>query len=461
MQGGFGITLDLVGSLDGLTVGQVGAMEANAPIFAVSDASDLSTCQLSPSYDQERFWCLEALRPTKCLFNIQYGYEIQGTLNRDVFTECVRNVASNSESLLSVFRMKDGHLVRRILDSSSVALRQFDSIDVSTGDIKRLAEQERLQPFNLEIGPLVRFCLLEADSRRHVFLLTAHHIVCDARSLEIFLQQTCNEYRSRISGLPFKNFRETHSFAGFVEWERTFVKTQQCREDLKFWGRYLKPTGRDLSQLDHGLHSEKDSTQGSWYSFELQRDSIQGLETLAKQEGATAASVFLSAFTQAIHYQTGEEKLAIGLPVAGRPDARWARTVGLFAHPILLRVDMAGCGCFRDALTRVRVGLRQILPHQNVPFALIAAAAGRNAMFKIVFSFITQKSPDCDVSGLKFVPIDMPMGTTDCDLFLTIVDESDRVRGSLFYKTNRYSHSDISNIVTQYIEIVRGCYRLT
>src|SRR5436853_448059 len=67
---------------------------------------------------------------------------------------------------------------------------------------RRLAALEAQQPFDLARGPLLRTTLLRLAEEEHALLLTMHHIISDAWSMEVLVQEVETFYVGFVAGKP-------------------------------------------------------------------------------------------------------------------------------------------------------------------------------------------------------------------------------------------------------------------
>ena len=66
-------------------------------------------------------------------------------------------------------------------------------------EAQRLAREEALRPFDLSTGPLVRARLLRL-ARKHVLLLSMHHIICDGWSMGVLVREVAALYEAYVAG---------------------------------------------------------------------------------------------------------------------------------------------------------------------------------------------------------------------------------------------------------------------
>src|SRR5205085_10929488 len=107
--------------------------------------------------------------------------------------------------------------------------------------------RERMHPFDLSNGPLLRARLLRKSAEDHILLLTIHRLAGEERSLQIIFEDLAELY-----------FKEVHEDSNpssqiGVNW-RQFLATQVCnqqtesfRKELEYWKEKL---AGDLPVLD-------------------------------------------------------------------------------------------------------------------------------------------------------------------------------------------------------------------
>jgi acyl carrier protein len=84
--------------------------------------------------------------------------------------------------------------------------------------------------------------------------------------------------------------------------------------------------------------------------------------------------VLLGAFHAALGRWSGNERPAVGAPVANRRDPRLEGVVGFFVNTLVLVGDLAGAPTFRQLLGRTRDGALAAFAHQDLPFERLVEA---------------------------------------------------------------------------------------
>ena len=92
------------------------------------------------------------------------------------------------------------------------------------------------------------------------------------------------------------------------------------------------------------------------------------LRELARAEGVTLFMLLLAGFEALLWRYTGQERFAVGTPVANRTRAELEGLIGFFVNTLALRADLSGDPTFEDLLGRVRELTLGAYEHQEVPF---------------------------------------------------------------------------------------------
>ena len=145
----------------------------------------------------------------------------------------------------------------------------------------------------------------------------------------------------------------------------------------------------------------------------------------------------LAAFQVLLHRYSGQEDVAVGVPVAGRSAPEVEPLIGFFVNMLVMRGDLSGQPGFDALLGRVRQQALDAYEHQELPFERIvmelapARATTRNPLFQVSFALHNAGQVTFRLPGLAVEEID-DLGGDDVkfDLSLTLTEASHVLRGS-------------------------------
>ncbi|HMA91498.1 MAG TPA: condensation domain-containing protein, partial [Polyangiaceae bacterium] len=130
-------------------------------------------------------------------FNECVILQLNGALNRRAFAAAYEQLVARHDALMMTFSA-DGEwcIVGRTPDTrlSNANLSALNESD-QAAEIVRLRVAEVTQGFDLTQGPLHRATMISLRAQQHLFLFSAHHIVCDWWSAGVLLQDLAALYR--------------------------------------------------------------------------------------------------------------------------------------------------------------------------------------------------------------------------------------------------------------------------
>ena len=286
--------------------------------------------ELPLSYSQHRFWVLDQLLPGNPAYNMLVPLRLRGELSVAALAASWREVARRHESLRTRFELSGKAPVRVVSPELSLDVPVIDLEGLSAGvrqaEMARLIRAERNRPFDLARGPLLRAGLLRLGAREHVLLPSFHHIVFDGWSLYVLVAELAALIPAAMSGglglispLP----EPAAQFSDFVHWQRQRMRGDLLERELGFWRDQLDGIPRALDLPADFPRPSVQGSQGASRFFTLPPPLTAALQALRRSHGATLFMTLLAAFQALLSRVTGEERLLVGTPVAGRSRAEW------------------------------------------------------------------------------------------------------------------------------------------
>src|SRR4029078_4734094 len=132
-----------------------------------------------------------------------------------------------------------GRAVQIIAPELRLAMPRIDLQDLPgparEREIRELAEMERLRPFDLARGPLVRATLLRSGEEEHAVLLTLHHVVADGWSMGVLIGEIAPLCRACLGGETSHLPALPIQYADFAVWQRQWLRGEVLEAELAYW----------------------------------------------------------------------------------------------------------------------------------------------------------------------------------------------------------------------------------
>jgi surfactin family lipopeptide synthetase A len=427
-------------------------------------SSDEDTKVFPAAFAQQRLWFLDQLEPQRATYNVPAALRLQGRLDVQVLADSLNALVQRHAALRTTFGMSEGQLVQVIAPGLRLPLPVVDLRDLAEAqretEVGRLATEEARQPFDLSRGPLVRVTFLQLAAEAHLLLLTLHHIVADACSINVLVGDLATLYQALSRGEASPLPELPLQYADFALWQREWVQGDAFSEQLAYWTQTLQgaPASLDLP-IDHPRPPVK-SSRGALQRFALSPRLTAALKALSQQQGVSLYMSLMAAFSTLLHRYSGQDELLLGAFTTGRSRPETQTVIGCFANTLVLRSDLSGNPSFRELLGRVREVISAAEAHGEVPFEQVIKqlqperSMGHNPLFQVLLTLAPL--PPVLPWGWSLSQLDGGTGSAKFDLSLELADRAEGLLGRVEYSTDLFEASTIARMVGHWQALLEG-----
>jgi amino acid adenylation domain-containing protein len=411
---------------------------------------------------QARVWFLQRLDPDSAAYHEARWWHIDGPLDVGALRMALAAVAVRQPMLRTRF-VTVASLPCQVIDPEPLAELEIVTLAAAGRDeeqrLEEAVRERALRPFDLAAATPLRWTLFELAGGRHALLRVWHHILGDGISARALHKDLSDAYAAARGGSDPTLPALPIDYADYAAWqakERGGAKQAQL---LAFWKARLA----DLPVLALPTDFHRPTTpsfRGGRVTTTLPREAVVAFQAFGRKEGATPFIAFLAAFAALLSRLSGDEDLALGTPVAGRPAPELAEVIGFFANTVVLRADLSGAPTAMELLRRMRDRVLEAIEHQDLPFATLVEALGaprdpsRNPLFQVAFSMVNRERVDLHLAGLEVRPMATSIEQAKFDLTLTLVEAPDRIDARWEFCTDLFARATIERIARQYEALV-------
>jgi amino acid adenylation domain-containing protein/non-ribosomal peptide synthase protein (TIGR01720 family) len=426
------------------------------------------------SYAQQRLWFLQQLEPASPAYNVALALRLTGELDTSAFARALDGVVARHDALRTRFEW-DGESLRQVVERDSRTLvREVDLRAAEHPEQEAQAQAEASAPFDLAAGPLLRAVLLRVSDDVRVAVFTAHHIICDAWSLGLFVREFGALYAEAAGGPPARLPALPLQYIDFAAWEQRWMTGDALEPLLRYWRTQLATPPPPLALPSDRPRPDQQTFRGSHVDFELPAELRATLAALAHRERATLFMVLLAAYETLLYRLTGQADFAVGVPVAGRTRRETEDLIGIFINPLALRAHFGAVDgrppTFRDALARVRETALAAFAHGDAPFERIVDALqrdevlprslNRTPLFQVLFALQTTGAgaplrPPA-LPGVAVEVDEVDTGTTKYDLSLTALERDGRLACRLGYNADLFDAATVRRIAARFATLIEA-----
>ena len=406
---------------------------------------------------QEALWFLQQLTPGLTAYNRVFLYRLTGPLDIPTLEKSVNAVILRQASLRANFQSAAGVPMQRI---TPYAGRPLETVDLTSLPEQeripaaiRQAEAESARPFALSSEPLCRIRVLHLGADEHALLLNIHHIVFDAWSHEIFMNELAEYYRSFISGNPAGLPDLPWQYVDFLRWQKEWLSGENLARCLAYWKGKLNGELPVLNLPTDRPRPSRQTYRGASTRVLLSQEKSAALKALFRRERVTAATGLLAAFEVLLSRYTGETDLILGCPFANRTRTDVENLIGLFVNTLPLRTDVSGDPSFHELLGRVRQTLLEAAGCQALPFEQLLAGLGlprdpgRNPVYQVLFNMRNVPPRPAPMGVLAVEPIVFENGSATLDLDLEVTETREGFQLLLNYNVDLFDAGTIRRML--------------
>ncbi len=343
----------------GKTPKEIGARLEQAESAGTAETEKLTEYPLNPF--ETGMYLETKLSPDSKMYNMIGYYEVGGASAEQV-KDAVLEIFRSHEAFHSVYREKDGRLMRVLVDElPSVTIEKTDDLSA----VRELAEALD-KPYDLSGGIPVR-AVIYTDGTSSVLALLYHHIMFDGGSDVLF----GNELFARLTGkAPLK---DGFDLGGASQADKEPEYSKGLEKYKALFADGVPVTELPLKAARPKVHPESDTDR----YFAIKGDLLQDLKQAARRRSVTAFDLLLSAYSMTAAKYTASDDIVISVPVNTR-DGRTHNTIGMFVNTALVRLRPLRSKKADDYISEVKQAVSEYIKESSCPFDRLVAAFAKD-----------------------------------------------------------------------------------
>lgn len=390
----FGCLINLSDVLKGSAFCQIASQVAHALDTGFDGSAPVPTDKIEyavPVFAQRIFTSHQSEAGT--MYNMPYAFEIKGPLDREKLEQAFESVVRHNRIFRSRFVMKNGNPAALIDEVSSfqVAFVRWDGM-LADMELKSL-----VRPFHLEEGSLIRVVLLCAEGGdTHILFIDFHHLIMDARSLVLVMEQFMAAYRGEAAAFPEIDYFD------YAEW---FSRGARDRGDREYWIKKLAGAPFTLPFPQGSRGSEESAQTGRCrVDFALAQELTERLRKAAADCAVSLYAFMAACYFLFLYRLTGCSDISIGVPVDMRDSPAAEKIPGMLVNTLVLRQRIEEDKSYQLFAQDIFESIKEMLAHkacmyQDVVEAIRQSGEAVRELYNTMFVFQEYDFPELDLQG--------------------------------------------------------------
>lgn len=421
------------------------------------------------SYAQMRQWFMWRLDPASTAYHIPGALRLKGLLDVAALRASFDALTARHESLRTVFRASGEGLAEQVvLPGVSLDIAVTDLSEVPAGErpARVLAQARRVSqtPFDLGTGPLLRVALIRLAPQEHVLVVVMHHIISDAWSMQIIVNEFVAQYRAIAAGAVVEAQSLPIQYADYAAWQRNWLEAGEKDRQLAYWRDRLGGA-QPVLQLptDHPRRADG-RFRAATHGVDLPEALAKGLQQRSQSQGATLFMSLLAGFQVLLSRYTGQEDIRVGVPIANRHRPETQGLVGFFVNTQVLRNVLDSRATLSQVLAQAREAALGAQDHQDLPFEQLVEALqperslSTSPLFQVMFNHARGEAGAlAQLPGLSFEGYDLGEQEAQFEMTLDIHEASSgQVRATFTYPAELFDKASIVRMGGHYLAVLQA-----
>jgi amino acid adenylation domain-containing protein len=296
-----------------------------APVLALAapalDGAETAAVRVVPISEEQREILLgtQLGHDANCAFNESTSLVLNGNLNEAALTSALQALIDRHEALRLAIDMEQE--AARIEPTLSLDLQHDDlsllSPQEQASQLAAILENEASTPFDLRQAPLFRARLVKLAPQEHRLVFTAHHIIFDGWSTNVFYGELSQIYNAHAEGQK-ASLGQALRFSDFSQRSASPSGVQEQNSAEAYWLNQFKTVPSPLQIPTDRPRPALRTNRGTSKRFVIPEEMAAAVRKAGARQGSTLFATLLASSALLLHRLTDQDDIVLGIPMAGQ-----------------------------------------------------------------------------------------------------------------------------------------------
>lgn len=407
---------------------------------------------------QKRMYILWKLNKSSIAYNQTHVLQVKGTLQVERLIEAFSKLATRHDAFRTCLVELDGKPFMKVFPHLPLACKLIEVDEMSL----ELTIQGFVKPFNLLEAPLYRINILKVKDDCFVLVLDFHHMLVDGVSFKIIIRELMEFYSGDEPG------GQQFQYKDYSEWLYEPAQQKRIRKEEEYWLEKLKGEIPLLDLKSNKTRPQNFSYTGDSISFYLETEKTLAIKKAAGKQGISLYVFLLSAYFVLLYKLTGQEKIIVGTPCAGRDILELENIVGFFVNTLAIEAKLDDSKTFLSLKNYVNDVVIEAFDNQLYPFDELVKkvdvnkTSNRNPLFDTMFVFqnmMNESESTVKIPGVEVSPHPYKKRTAQFDLTVIAEERNDRIFFEFEYFADLYNKETIILYKQYFMTVIDECLK--
>jgi len=313
---------------------------------------------------QKSIWLTEQFYKGTSIENITGTVIVSQKVDFKALEKAINLFVKNNDSFRLKFTVKDG-IVMQYVDTFTEFNIELISVETDK-DVKCLERKMCDIPFDTLEHFLFNFKLFKFSNGHGGFIINAHHLIADAWTAGLVVNQIMGYYESLITNQEIPN--EQPSYIDYIHSENEYLNSEKFNKDKAFWNEMFETIPEVATIPSMKKETKEISCTAKRKLFNIPKETIDLINEFCKTKKSSVFNFFMGVISLYLSRVSGLDEFVIGSPILNRGSFKEKQTTGMYISTIPFKVSLNHDGLFADFISKISVDFLKIFRHQKYPY---------------------------------------------------------------------------------------------
>jgi amino acid adenylation domain-containing protein/non-ribosomal peptide synthase protein (TIGR01720 family) len=428
--------------------------------FSIPKAPESENYSLS--HAQRRLWTLDSMQMGGGVMTISSAIKLTGEINLDNWIESWTKIVERHEILrtrIVVIEDEPRQVIHN--DKFKVELETVNGKEAVTRLYERL-EKLSQEPMSLSENWLFKLRVFKTSNDEHVVFLQIHHIISDAWSLDIIVEEQNEIYTSLINNKPSSLKELPIQYKDYSCWQNDDQADSLIGKSKEYWHKKLAGDLPFLSIPADFSRPRVKTYSGKTISVKLDQNQVKNFREICSRTKSTRFAVALAIFKILLHRLSHQEEVVVGTTIANRSHHSLENQVGFYVQTLALKDSLEDGMVFDEFIKRVNETSKDAFSHSDYPFDQLVDELGidrnpsHHPIFDAALILHEDSAEDQLIPGLKVEQINLQENSSTYDLFMTVHVVGGEIEIELNFNSDIYRMESAKKFLDVYCHLINS-----
>lgn len=311
---------------------------------------------------QKSIWLTEQYHKGTSINNIAGTLIIQEKVNFDLLEKAVNHFIKANDSLRIQLTLEADSIKQYILPYE---WQNIETVYLNTSTLQDLEKEVISKPFDFFNHFLHQFIILKFPDGTGGFIAKLHHIISDAWTMSLLINEIMNNYSSLLKGAPIESQGKFPSYLDFITTEQKHFSSANFIKSQKFWNEQFS---EDLS-LTYINNKFSNSCEAKRLEFSLENSKV--ISDFCKEKNMSTYSLFISILGIYLAQIHDTNYFIIGSPILNRSNFAEKNTTGMFVNTVAFKGNLSFNDTFTEYSNNITKHSFSVFRNQKYPYNLL------------------------------------------------------------------------------------------